>query len=72
MDIDLAHNKLSLFTQNHCRGKVVYWTTSGYIVLPMDLDQDKHIEVPVVLDGVKDQSPVGYRRVDLACQHART
>jgi predicted aspartyl protease len=53
LDIDLSHGKLGLFTQNHCRGKVVYWTTSGYILLPMDMDKDKHIEVPITLDGVK-------------------
>jgi hypothetical protein len=57
LDLDLAHGKLSLFTQRHCRGKVVYWTTSGYIVLPMELVTDGHIEVSVTLDGIKLKAP---------------
>jgi predicted aspartyl protease len=53
VDIDLLRGTLSLFSQKHCAGKVVYWTNSGYVVLPMDVESDGHIQVPLTVDGVK-------------------
>lgn len=54
VDIDLARGTLSLFSQKHCPGKVVHWTRSGYVVLPMTVaSRSGHIEVPVTVDGKK-------------------
>jgi predicted aspartyl protease len=53
VDIDLLRGTLSLFSQRHCAGKVVYWTNSDYVALPMDVELAGHIKVPVTVDGVK-------------------
>jgi predicted aspartyl protease len=53
VDIDFAKSTLNLFSQNHCRGKVVYWTKTGYIVVRMDLDRTGHIRIPIMIDGKK-------------------
>jgi predicted aspartyl protease len=51
MEIDPAHNKVNLYSQNHCPGEVVYWTRSPYAAIPMRLDSFLHIILPVNLDG---------------------
>jgi predicted aspartyl protease len=52
VDLDFAHSRMNLFSQDHCPGKVVYWTQQGgYIVLPMQVDGGAHIRIPVMLDG---------------------
>jgi predicted aspartyl protease len=53
VDIDLLRGTLSLFSQNHCIGQVVYWTRSGYVELPMKVESDGHIQVPVSIDGAQ-------------------
>jgi len=53
VEIDPAQGTLSLFSPKHCPGKVVYWTKSGYVVLPMSVVSDGHIEVRVTVDGKK-------------------
>lgn len=50
VDFDFANNKVNFFSQDHCEGKVVYWTTS-YASVPITLDQTGHIIIRVVLDG---------------------
>ena len=51
VDFDFANAKFTLYTQDHCEGKVVYWTKDDYAVVPFQLDRDKHIRVPVEIDG---------------------
>jgi hypothetical protein len=51
IDIDFASHKLSLFSQDHCPGKVVYWTSGDVAVAPMHVVNSGHIVVPVTLDG---------------------
>lgn len=51
VDIDFANRKLNLFSQNHCPGKVVYWTTGNIAVIPIRVVKSGHISVPVTLDG---------------------
>jgi predicted aspartyl protease len=51
VDIDIAHNSLSLISQDHCPGQVVDWTTTGFIVIPMDVGRDGHVRFPVKIDG---------------------
>jgi predicted aspartyl protease len=50
VDFDFANNKVNFFAQDHCPGKVVYWTTS-YATIPMTLDRNGHIVIRVNLDG---------------------
>ena len=52
LDFDFAAHKLSLFSPDHCKGKVVYWARA-YATVPFTLNADGHIEFPVTLDGQK-------------------
>lgn len=51
VEIDPAHQKLNLFSQEHCAGKVVYWTRSAVAAVLIRLDDFLHIILPVTLDG---------------------
>lgn len=51
VDIDIAHNRLNLISQDHCPGQVVYWTRDPYAVVPVKLDRGWYITIPVTLDG---------------------
>jgi predicted aspartyl protease len=53
VEIDFPRGTLSLFSQKHCPGQVVHWTRSGFVVLPMEVASNGHIEVPVTVDGKK-------------------
>lgn len=50
LDLDFAANKLNLFSQDHCDGKVVYWARE-YAVLDADIDKTGGITVAMTLDG---------------------
>ena len=50
IELDLAHDVLNLFDKNHCRGHVVYWTDSA-AAIPIDIQPDGQINVPMELDG---------------------
>jgi predicted aspartyl protease len=51
IDFDYAHGKLNVFSQDHCPGRVVYWTSDKFAVVPFEIDSDGHILIKVVLDG---------------------
>ena len=52
VDIDYAAGKLSLFSPEHCPGKVVYWTRDPFAVVPITVrDSERHINLDVQLDG---------------------
>jgi predicted aspartyl protease len=51
VDIDYAHSKLNLISPDHCPGRVIYWTKEPDAEVQMDLDDNWHITIPVVLDG---------------------
>ena len=51
VDFDFANAKFNLFSQDHCEGKVVYWTTAPAAEIKIDVDPNGHILVPVVVDG---------------------
>lgn len=51
LDIDFGHGMLSLISQDHCPGQVVYWTTTGSVVIPMDVARSGHVRFPVTIDG---------------------
>jgi predicted aspartyl protease len=51
VDLDFGGKKLNLFSQDHCPGKVVYWTDQGDSKLPFTVDEVNHIAVRATLDG---------------------
>lgn len=51
VDIDFTTHQVSLFSQDHCPGKVVYWTTDNVAVIPMHVVYSGHVIVPLKLDG---------------------
>ena len=50
LDFDFANAKLSLFSPDHCPGKVMYWSRGNYGVVPFEIEQN-HIMIKVQLDG---------------------
>jgi hypothetical protein len=52
VELDLAHNKVNLFSQEHCPGKVIYWTRSGTVAaVPFITRKSQVFLVPMQLDG---------------------
>jgi predicted aspartyl protease len=51
VDFDFANSRLGLYSQKHCEGKVVYWTHDDYAVIPFKLDEARHMQIVVTLDG---------------------
>ena len=72
-DFDFAGNKLNLISQNHCDGKVVYWSAPTTAVVPFTLDPAGHIRFPMTLDGkrVRAMMDTGATRTNLNLNIAR-
>jgi hypothetical protein len=51
VDLDFKANKLNLISQDHCPGKVVYWSAPALAIIPFTLDQANHIRFQLQLDG---------------------
>ena len=51
VDIDFGAPKLSLLSQDHCDGKVIYWPANAVAVVPMRVLKSGHIIVSLQLDG---------------------
>jgi hypothetical protein len=52
VELDLAHDKLNLFSPDHCKGQVIYWTRSAPVAaLPMTVRNLREFVVPMQLDG---------------------
>ena len=51
VEFDFAAGQFKMFSQDHCDGKVVYWTHGTYARVPFDLSSDTHIVVQVTIDG---------------------
>src|SRR5262249_24411073 len=51
VDFDFAANKLNLISQQHCDGKVVYWSAAKVAIVPFRLDTSGHVSFPMTLDG---------------------
>jgi len=50
--LDVANRKLTLLSQDHCEGKVIYWKADAVVAIPMEVARASgHIVVPVLLDG---------------------
>lgn len=52
LDLDILHNKIGLFSPDHCEGKVVYWAKQ-YLEEPIKIDHFGRIYFEVELDGKK-------------------
>ena len=55
MELDFAKKKMNSFSQDHCPGKVVYWSQSGYAALPFhytggSISALQHINFQMTLD----------------------
>jgi hypothetical protein len=50
VEFDFANSQLGIFSQNHCAGRVVYWTRDPYASVEFTLDRAGHIRVPVGLN----------------------
>lgn len=50
-DFDFGNMTFSLFSQDHCEGKVVYWTHDAPGEVDINLNEFGQITVPVTLDG---------------------
>ena len=52
LELDMAGGKFNLFSPDHCPGKVVYWTKTGFAQLPLKPDRELgYIRAEVMLDG---------------------
>jgi len=56
LELDFANSKVNLFSQDHCPGKVVYWTKGAYVTLPFRMISgpatvNHHIVFTTTLDG---------------------
>lgn len=51
VELDFAKNKMSLLSQDHCPGKVIFWPAATVAVVPMSVLDSGHITVPATLDG---------------------
>ena len=49
-DFDFGAKKLNLVSQNHCDGKVVYWSAPALAVVPFHFDRAGHIVFQLRLD----------------------
>ncbi len=72
-DFDFANAKFRLFSQDHCEGKVVYWTTEVPSKIAIIVDRVGHIEVPVQIDGkeIKALIDTGSSRSTMSLETAR-
>jgi len=51
LDFDFGAHKLNLISQNHCDGKVLYWSAPAVAIVPFRADAGGHVSFPVTLDG---------------------
>lgn len=72
-DFDFANARLNLFSPHPCAGKAVYWTKNPpFAIIPMKLDEQGHINIPIVLDGkpikavLDTGAPVSYVSFEVA------
>jgi predicted aspartyl protease len=53
IEFDFAANRMNIYSPDHCRGKVIYWTHDPYAAIRFDILPGYHIVIPVELDGVQ-------------------
>lgn len=55
IDLDFGAGRLNYFSQDHCDGRVAYWSERPLAMVPFALD-NWHIKVPVMIDGHEAQA----------------
>ena len=65
VDFDFANATLSLFSQDHCEGQVVYWTHDPYGVVDIELNEFGQMTVPVTARRKGNPRGHRYRRLPL-------
>ena len=72
LDIDFVHEKLNLFSPDHCPGRVVYWADS-WSQVPITVKDGWHVVIPVTLDGKTIQATVdtGAAQTVMTVEHAQ-
>lgn len=53
VDLDFGAQKINFLKPDHCEGNVVYWPHKVVAIVPFELSEQRHILLPVTLDGVK-------------------
>ncbi len=75
LDFDFANGKVSLFSRDHCDGKVGWWTTPDQLTaIPIRREEDGvHISMHVMLDGkdVKALIDTGAARTIMSLETAK-
>ncbi|HEX4272474.1 MAG TPA: retropepsin-like aspartic protease [Rhizomicrobium sp.] len=51
IDFDFAHDKINLIDPDHCPGRVTYWTKIPPAIVPLQIQNQTHIRIPVMVDG---------------------
>jgi predicted aspartyl protease len=51
VDFDFASAKFNIFSQDHCEGKINYWTNQLPTKVDIDSSEERHLLVRVLLDG---------------------
>ena len=73
IDLNFAARSFNIFSQDHCRGQVLYWRAPGVAVLPF-LTRDNRIVARVMLEGkeltavIDTASPISALRFDAAAR----
>jgi predicted aspartyl protease len=53
VELDFANGRLNLFSKDSCPVRAAYWTKGPFARIPFQFDRDRHIKVPVRLDGTE-------------------
>lgn len=52
IELDLGHDKVNLFSHDHCKGQVIYWTrTAPVAAVPMTFRGNMEFVIPMTLDN---------------------
>ncbi|HEX4271711.1 MAG TPA: aspartyl protease family protein [Rhizomicrobium sp.] len=57
IELDFANQTMNLFKQPRCDDHVVYWT-GDFVKLPMEITEQGHIRIPVILNGTPVKATV--------------
>jgi predicted aspartyl protease len=73
VEFDFANAKFHLYSHDHCRGQVVYWTEGPSAKIPLTIDSAGHIIAAVQLDGepIRAEIDTGAWRTMLELEQAQ-
>lgn len=58
IELDMGAGKFNILSQDHCEGHVIYWPAKAAAAVPITIDDQDHIIVPVTLDGKELQGMI--------------